>query len=325
MTGGQERSDRGMTGGQERSDRGMTGGQERSDRGMTGGQDGLDRLYGVDPAEFTALRTELVAAAKKRGDREAARTIGAARRPTTAAWVVNALVRAEAAATERLADIGERLRTAHAAMDGAKIRESSAAQRKLIDELVRTGFAAADVAHPSAALRDDVVGTLQAAVADPTVAARLGRLERAERWSGFGEFGTVTAVGPTRAAKVTAPPETPPEPEPPAGPDEREVAAARERVASAGRAARTAEQAKAEADEVLADRAGARATARRRYEEVLETVSAAERVLNLADADHVAAQQVSQEAGDALQAASSALTEAEEDLQRLAASTDNSS
>jgi len=320
--GGQERSDRGMsTGGQERSDRGMgSGGQERSDRG-TESQD-LDRLYGVDPGEFTELRKELVAAAKKRGDREAARTIAAARRPTTAAWVVNALVRADGAATTRLSEIGERLRDSHAAMDGARIRESSAAQRRLIDELVLTGFAAAGVAQPSAALRDDVVGTLQAAVADRTVAARLGRLEKAERWSGFGEFGTVTAAGRAPTAKASALPKPPPGK---AGPDEREVAAARERLASADRAARAAEQAKADADEVLADRAAALATARRRYEKVLETVSAAERALGVADAEHCEAQGVSQAASAALQAAASALAEAAADLQRLAASTDNSS
>ncbi|KAA0100903.1 hypothetical protein CIW49_05015 [Mycolicibacterium sp. P1-18] len=290
-----------------------------------GHDEDLDRLYGVDPAEFTALRKELVAAAKKRGDREGARAIGAARRPTTAAWVVNALVRADGTATERLAAIGERLRAAHAAMDGAKIREASAAQRALVDELVRTGFSAADVANPSVALRDDVVGTLQAAVADPTVAAQLGRLEKAERWSGFGEFGTVTAVVPTPRPKATAPKKASPTPKSPTGPDEREVAAARKRVASAQHDARVAEQAKAAADEALADRAAAVATARRRYEKVLETVSAAERALSDADADHVDAQQVSQAADDALQAASAALREADEGLQRLADSTDNSS
>ncbi|GAB7070250.1 hypothetical protein H7J06_25390 [Mycobacterium hodleri] len=288
----------------------------------SGEQEDLDRLYGVDPAEFTELRKELVAAAKKRGDKEAARTIGAARRPTTAAWVVNALVRADGTATDRLAEIGERLRAAHAAMDGAKIRESSAAQRRLVDELVRAGFAAADVAHPSATLRDDVVGTLQAAVADPTVASRLGRLEKAERWSGFGEFGTVTAVGPAPKAKASASPKPPPvQP----GPDEREVAAARERLASAERAARVAEQTKTEADEALVDRAAALATARRRYEKVLETVSAAERALSVADADHSEAEGASRAAATALTAASAALAEAESDLQRLAASTDNSS
>ena len=38
------------------------GGQERSDRGINTEED-LDRLYGVDPAEFTELRKELVAEA----------------------------------------------------------------------------------------------------------------------------------------------------------------------------------------------------------------------------------------------------------------------
>jgi hypothetical protein len=287
-------------------------------------EEGLDRLYGVDPAEFTELRKELVAEAKKRSDRDAARTIGAARRPTTAAWVVNALVRADDTATARLADIGRRLRAAHAAMDGAKIRELSGTQRKLVDELVRTGFAAASVSHPSAALRDDVVGTLQAAVADPDVAARLGRLEKAERWSGFGEFGAVTAVGP--APKTKAKSKVKPKSQvasPPSAPDQREVDAARDRVDAARRAVETAELTAATAGETLADRNAALATARRRYEKVLETLSAAERALGLADADHAEAERESQAASTALQAASSVLTDAEEDLRRVTAGTDD--
>src|SRR4029078_7669696 len=54
--------------------------------------DELDELYSVRPEEFTALRTKLAAAAKKSGDTAAAKRISAARRPTTAAWVVNVLV-----------------------------------------------------------------------------------------------------------------------------------------------------------------------------------------------------------------------------------------
>lgn len=270
-----------------------------------------------------------MAEAKKRGDRDAARTIGAARRPTTAAWVVNALVRADGTATSRLADIGQHLRAAHAAMDGARIRELSGAQRKLVDELVRTGFAAADVSRPSAALRDDVVGTLQAAVADPDVAARLGRLEKAERWSGFGEFGAVTAVGPapkaTAKVKAKAKAKASSPPTPPPAPDEREVDAARDRVETARRDVRIAEQATATAGETLADCAAALAAARRRYEKVLETLSAAERALSLADADHAEAEHASQAASKALEAVSSTLTDAEEDLRRLAASDDDGS
>ena len=64
-------------------------------------EDDLDALYGVPPEEFTALRKELATAAKDRGDGEAARVIAAARRPTTAAWVVNELIRADPTARGR--------------------------------------------------------------------------------------------------------------------------------------------------------------------------------------------------------------------------------
>ena len=46
------------------------------------GDDELDELYEVKPEEFTALRTKLVATAKKRGDTSSAKRISAARRPT---------------------------------------------------------------------------------------------------------------------------------------------------------------------------------------------------------------------------------------------------
>ncbi|MDT5213828.1 MAG: hypothetical protein QOK18_2067, partial [Mycobacterium sp.] len=65
----------------------------------------IDTLYGVPPEEFMALRKELVAAAKKRGDADAAKLIGAARRPTAAAWVVNLLVRHDLTAKPRLSEL----------------------------------------------------------------------------------------------------------------------------------------------------------------------------------------------------------------------------
>ena len=156
--------------------------------------DELDELYGVKPEEFTALRTELAAAAKKRGDAAAAKLISSARKPTAAAWVVNLLAHTNEDAKQSLADLRERLRAAHAAMDGAAIRELTAEQRSLVDQLTRAAFDGAEVTNPSATLREDVTGTLQAAIADPDVADRLGRLTKAERWSGFGDFGATTAV-----------------------------------------------------------------------------------------------------------------------------------
>lgn len=151
--------------------------------------DQLDSLYQVAPDVFTAQRAKLVAAAKDRGDAAAAKRISAARKPTTAAWIVNRLALRRSDTTKRLTDLGDRLRDAHAAMDGERVRDLSAEQHRLVADLARAAFEAAEVKRPSASVRDDVTGTLQAAIADPDVAARLGRLAKPERWSGFGEFG----------------------------------------------------------------------------------------------------------------------------------------
>jgi len=166
--------------------------------------DALDELYEVKPEEFTALRTKLAAAAKQRGDADTAKQISAARRPTTAAWVVNRLAIRDREVRTRLGGFGEALKEAHTAMDGDRIRELSRQQRRFIDDVAREAFEEAELADPSAALRDDVVGTLQAAIADPDVATRLGRLTKAEQWSGFGEFGD-TAMVFTSARKPPAP------------------------------------------------------------------------------------------------------------------------
>jgi hypothetical protein len=307
-----------------------TGGQERSDRGI-GLQDDLDDLYGVAPEEFLARRKELAAAAKKRGDADDAKLIGSARRPTAAAWVVNLLVRRDPTARPRLKELTESLKAAHAAMDGPRIRELTGMQRKLIDGLVRGGLAAAGYADPPAALRNDVTDTLQAAIADPDVAARLGRLEKAERWSGFGEFGSATTVGPVPKAPTKTVPKSKPKTAPKTEPErseqaaEAEVAAVAARVASARANSEAAEQVHAGATEVLSARTAKVATARRRYEKLLETLNAAEGELNAAVAEEAEAEEAVRSASDAAETAKTLLAETESELQRLAASTDSSS
>lgn len=230
-------------------------------------QDALDALYGVPPGEFIALRKELENAAKKRGDTDAARVIAAARRPTAAAWVVNELIRADPTAKDRIAELNAQLRAAHAAMDGARIRELSTAQRKLVSQLARTGFAAAGMSDPSAAVREDVTGTLQAAIADPEVAAQLGRLDKAQEWSGFGDFGA-----PTQVAMPRRTPEPAPEPK-----VDRRAAEKRRRALAA------AERAHRDAMAAVSDRTTALATARRRYEDALHTLSSAEQAVTSAE------------------------------------------
>ena len=275
-------------------------------------EDDIDQLYGVRPEDFTALRTKLAAAAKKRGDADEAKQIAGARRPTTAAWVVNALVRSDDSARVRLADLSERLRAAHASMDGARIRELSAAQRKLIDELVRAGFDATGLADPSAALRDDVTGTLQAAIADPEIAARMGTLAKAERWSGFGEFGATSAVVADRGTDAPGPKEgREPKPAVTPGPNPAEVRAARKRRAAAAAEVEAARAARADAVEAVGDQLAKLKSARRRYEKLLESLHAAERELNAADTEHSAAEKSARRAADGLAAAETELAEAD--------------
>jgi hypothetical protein len=263
--------------------------------------DELDELYEVKPEEFTALRTELAAASKKRGDAETAKQIGAARKPTTAAWVVNRLVIRNPDVRSRLTGLGEQLKEAHSGMDGDRIRELSRQQRRLIDGLAREAFEEAEIAQPSGALRDDVAGTLQAAVADPDVASRLGRLAKAEEWSGFGEFGDTAMV--FTATRKPAAREKPAEP--PKG-DEKSDEKRRERE-QARAALAAAERAKAEADAALTELQSDLATARLRRDDARRRLKDAEDALTAAEDAYDQGKQASRDAAAVVKEAKAAL------------------
>ncbi|HEY5355560.1 MAG TPA: hypothetical protein VIK57_24210 [Streptosporangiaceae bacterium] len=155
------------------------------------GTDFLDEataeLYGSDPEGFTERRASLAAAARAAGDRPAAKEIARLRKPTRSAWMVNQLVRADPGVTARLTGLGDELRAAAAALDGAKIRELSQARRRLIDSLIRQALQQAGEQAPSAALREDLTATFGAALADPRVARELaaGTLPRAVHRADF--------------------------------------------------------------------------------------------------------------------------------------------
>jgi hypothetical protein len=283
--------------------------------------DDLDSLYGMRPEEFTARRNELAAAAKKRGDASAAKAIASARRPTTAAWVVNLLALTDATVRPKLTNLHEALRAAHAAMDGQRIRELSATQRTLVQDLTRAGFAAAELPDPTAALRDDVTGTLQAAIADPEVAARLGRLSRAEEWSGFGDFGASSVViTRSRPDTGSSPGPTPPPPTPREKQSDEDTAAVETARRRRDATASELGQARAANDDALAalkERRRKVETARRRYEKVLETLTATQRDLEAAEAQLDLAQQSADELQNRVRNAEAAVAQAESQLIRL--------
>ena len=201
-------------------------------------------------------------------------------------------------------------------MDGDRIRGLTAAQRKLVTELVRSAFAAAELSGSSGSLRADVTDSLLAAIADPEVAERLGRLARAERWSGFGDFGETSAVTATPSPKVRESAPKQPAAQAPSGPD---VNALRRRRAEAAAKVDVAQAAHSEAIDVVADREGKVATARRRYEKLLETLSAAERAVEEADAEVEAAQQELHGTADRLETVRAELVAADSELSALTA------
>ena len=145
------------------------------------------------------------------------------------------------------------------------------------------------------ALRDDVTGTLQAAVADPDVASRLGRLTKAERWSGFGEFGD-TAMVFTATRKTTTAREKPAEePERDDKRDDKRDAARRERE-KARAALAAAERAKADADAALTELQSDLATARLRRDDARRRLQDAEGALTAAEDAYDKGKQASRDA-----------------------------
>lgn len=260
--------------------------------------DELDQLYATTPENFTALRTELAAEAKKRGDAAAAKQLSGARKPTTAAWVVNQLTTVPDAVA-RLRDLGSRLRAAHAAGSGERIRELTAEQRRLTDELTQAALTSAGHKNPTPALRDDVHATVQAAVADPDVAARIGRLVKAERWSGFGDFGDVTVV--STSTRSTRAPRAGQAPVPKSEPSrDRAAQRARDDV-------KAAEQAKGRAQEALSEKRSQLDAAREARDEARRALQKAERELSAAESAYDKAERAVDAAAKAVREARSRL------------------
>lgn len=145
----------------------------------------VDELYAARPEDFLSRRKALTAQLRQAGDAPGAKHLAGLRKPTLAAAIVNLEVHRDRSSAQRLRDLGDRLRCAHAELDATLIRELGAERRHLVTELAAAAVQNAGLSA-SPAIRDEVVNTLDAAVADPDVAARLGRLTRAEQWSGFG-------------------------------------------------------------------------------------------------------------------------------------------
>ncbi|MFB9235177.1 hypothetical protein ACFFWC_06440 [Plantactinospora siamensis] len=153
----------------------------------------VERLYAAPPDGFVAARNEAVAAARAAGDPAAAREIGALRKPTVAAWLVNLLALRRPDLVGELVELAEALRSAQRDLRGPRLRELSAQRRDVVSALVAEARSLARAADPGLAAAKlplaEVEATLTAALSDVEVAQRVrsGRLVRGTSYAGFGE------------------------------------------------------------------------------------------------------------------------------------------
>jgi hypothetical protein len=175
--------------------------------------DVADELYGLPAADFTAARNAAAKTAKGEGDRDLAARITALPKPSTAAWVVNQLVRRHPDDVDALLELGADMRAAERARDADRIRSLSRERNLRVPALTRQARAVADDTGQavSDAVETEIENTLTAALATEEfgAAVRSGRLTRALVWAGFGEMpelGTLVAVPsrPAAAQKTTA-------------------------------------------------------------------------------------------------------------------------
>jgi hypothetical protein len=271
--------------------------------------DALDALYGVPPGEFVAVRKQLAGELRSAGDKDAAKELAKARRPTTAAWALNQLARRSPELIEELIERSDEVRVVQSkASSGAadELRSVSAARREALTAAADAAVTVAgDVTANPEAHRDAMAATLESASVDETLgtALREGRLVReAGGPVGFPEIATLRVVRggkqPAPAAKGRGGPAKAREPEPEPVDDaaqaalghaETEARRAKRAASEAALAAETAEQRLEDAhqavdaakEELAAAQAGAR-EARAEVKRRDKAVAAAENAVEAA-------------------------------------------
>ena len=170
----------------------------------------LDELYAVDPADFMATRKQLVADLRAAGDAGAAKELGAARRPTNAAWALNQLARRHGDLVDQFLEQSRALREAQdQAVSGRpdELRSATRAQRDALAAVTQAANAVLGKGMTEA-YRSQIAATLQAASVDDATAEvlRQGRVTReVSGATGFPDAGgfSLADVAETTAAKGT--------------------------------------------------------------------------------------------------------------------------
>ncbi|MGF0115046.1 hypothetical protein ACQFYA_01810 [Promicromonospora sp. Marseille-Q5078] len=155
-------------------------------------------LYALDPAGFVPARDARAAALRADGQEEAADRVRRLRKPSTAAWVVNLLARAEAGQVEQVVELGAAFRAAQDDLDGPRLRELTRQRRQLVTAVATRARALAVGAGAtvSGAVLTQVEATLTAAMidADAGRAVRSGLLVGPLQATGIGRADVSSAV-----------------------------------------------------------------------------------------------------------------------------------
>jgi hypothetical protein len=141
-----------------------------------------DELYALPPEQFIERR-DAAARDAKAHDSEIAKAIRALKKPSTAAWLLNQLVRANRDEVTSLLDLGAALRQAQSRLEGAQLRDLSKQRRQAVNALVREARQlAARLGKPaSESVAREVEQSLEAALASAEAAQAVesGRLTTA--------------------------------------------------------------------------------------------------------------------------------------------------
>ncbi|MCB0895382.1 MAG: hypothetical protein H6529_06565 [Nocardioides sp.] len=200
-----------------------------------------DELYGLPLSEFTPARD---ARAKELKGSDLAGPVKALAKPSTAAWVVNLLVRRETEQVEQVLAVGTALREAQASMSGEELRSLTRQRRQLTAAVTTQARRTAreEGTKVTDAVADQVEATLTAAMVDErcALAVRSGMLVAALATTGLdpadvaGSVAVPEALGFTATAREAAPApraELHVVPDPEA--DQKAIAAAEELLAAA--------------------------------------------------------------------------------------------
>jgi hypothetical protein len=154
-------------------------------------------LYGLPLDEFTSERKELAKRLRSEGEKEEAARVAKLRKPSTAAWAVNQLVRTQKKAIGELFEAGDEMIDAQSQAIGGKgsadaLKAAARKQRDATTKLLEAagGLLSSDGHELPASVQERVSETLRAAAIDPESREQVsdGCLVKELRFTGLAGF-----------------------------------------------------------------------------------------------------------------------------------------